>query len=117
MSMRDVTGARGLADLRTATISHIHSKPPQKGTAHLDLYLLGKEKQRLEKELARLGQSQRRSRERVAEIRQTIGKLEEEAKQENSPQNTSTSPGTGEYQPAPANQNHARRWKKMTVDY
>ena len=48
--MKDITNARGLSDLRTASTGHIHCKPHPKGTTYLDLFLLNKEKERLEKE-------------------------------------------------------------------
>ncbi len=115
--MKDVTSAKGLSDLRTAITTRVHAKPPQKGTAHLDLYLLGKEKQRLEQELARLEQRQRRIQVHLAEIRQTMATLEHETARERSSEDPSMDIGAGEKQPAPASQYGQRRWKKMTVDY
>ena len=117
MPMRDVTEAKGLSDLRTAITTRVHSKPPQKGTAHLDLYLLSKEKQRLEKELARLEQRQRRIQEHLAEIRQAMGTLAQEPEIERSSDDPSTDIKAGEKQSAPASQYSQRRWKKMTLDY
>ena len=117
MPMRDVTNAKGLGDLRTAITTRVHSKPPQKGTAHLDLYLLSKEKQRLEKELTRLEQRQRRIQEHLVEIRQAMGTLEQEAERERSPDNPSAELGAGDKQQVPASQYSQRRWKKMTLDY
>ena len=115
--MKDVTSAKGLSDLRTALTTRVHAKPPQKGTAHLDLYLLGKEKQRLEKELARLEQRQGRIHVHLAEIRQAMATLEQETERERSSDDPSMEIGTVEKQPAPASQYGQRRWKKMTVDY
>jgi len=115
--MRDVTDAKGLGDLRTAITTRVHSKPPQKGTAHLDLYLLSKEKQRLEKELSRLEQRQGRIQEHLAEIHKAMSTLEQEAEQERSSDDPSTAIGAGKKQPAPPGQNSQRRWKKMTLDY
>jgi len=115
--MKDVTSAKGLSHLRTAITTRVHAKPPQKGTAHLDLYLLSKEKQRLEKELTRLEQRQRRIQEHLAEIRQAMDTLQQETERERSSENPSTAIGAGEKQPAPASQYSQRRWKKMTLDY
>ncbi len=115
--MKDVTSAKGLSDLRTAITTRVHTKPPQKGTAHLDLYLLGKEKQRLEQELARLEQRQRRIQAHLAEIRQAMGKLDQETERAMSSGEPSTDIGAGEKQPAPARQYGQQRWKKMTLDY
>ena len=115
--MKDVTSAKGLSDLRTAITTRVHAKPPQKGTAHLDLYLLGKEKQRLEKELARLEQRQGRIQVHLAEIRQAMATLEQETEQERSSEDPSTEIGIVEKHLAPASQYGQQRWKKMTVDY
>ena len=73
--MRSVTDAKGLSDLRTAIASRVHSKPPQKGTTHLDLYLLDMEKRRLEKELALLERRRQRIQGHVAEIAEAMAKL------------------------------------------
>ena len=115
--MRDVTNAKGLGDLRTAITNRVHAKPPQKGTAHLDLYLLSKEKQRLEKELTRLEQRQRRIQEHLVEIRQAMGTLEQEAEGERSPDNPLTDLAGEKKGPAPASQYSQRQWKKMTFEY
>ncbi len=80
--MKDVTSAKGLSELRTAITSRVHAKPARKGTAHLDLYLLSMEKQRLETELARLEQRRRHIHEHLVEINQAMSALEEEAKKE-----------------------------------
>jgi chromosome segregation ATPase len=121
---KDFTRAKGLSDLRTALTARVHAKPPQKGTAHLDLYLLGKEKQRLEKELARLdqervrlGQRQRRIQAHLTEIRQAMAILEQETEQERSSEDPSSDIEAREKQPAPASQYGQQRWKKMTIDY
>jgi AbrB family looped-hinge helix DNA binding protein len=39
---------RGLSDIRTCQKSKIHSKPPAKGSQYLKLYILAKEKERLQ---------------------------------------------------------------------
>ena len=115
--MKDVNSAKGLSDLRTSLTTRVHAKPPQKGTAHLDLYLLGKEKQRLEKELARLEQRQRRIQAHLTEIRQAMAILEQETEQERSSEDPSTDIEARKKQPAPASQHGQRRWKKMTINY
>jgi hypothetical protein len=88
--MRSVTDARGLGDLRTAITSRIHAKPPRKGTAHLDLYLLDMERQRLEKELARLERRRERIQGHLAEIAKAMAKLGQEATSEQEPAVPST---------------------------
>ena len=115
--MGDVTELKGLGDIRTALSSRLHSKPAQKGTAHRDLYILGNEKRRLEKELVRLERQQKRVQEHLAETVQEIAKLQQEAQLEDSSQEASTIPVTRERQSARPPDYSQRRWKKMTVDY
>ncbi|MDP2951735.1 MAG: hypothetical protein Q8O76_00275 [Chloroflexota bacterium] len=110
--MKDVTSARGLSNLRTATTTRLHTKPPQKGTEHLDLYLLGKEQQRLEQELSGLERRQRRIQAHLAEIRKAMAKLEEEAHQEG-PSAPQAPPGGN----PPARDYRQRTWKTMSLDY
>jgi predicted nucleic acid-binding Zn-ribbon protein len=115
--MKDVTRAKGLSDLRTAITTRVRAKPPQKETAYLELYLLSREKQRLEKELVDLEQRQGRIRERLSEIRQAMATLEQETEQERLSEGPSVDIGVGGKQPAPASQYSRRRWQKMPLDY
>jgi len=114
--MKDVTSAKGLSDLRTATTHHVAAKPPRKGTTYLDLYSLSMEKQRLETELSRLEKRQKRIRERLWEIQKAMGKLNEAAQREQTAQNSSAKPEAG--QQVMSNKQHGeRQWKKMPVEY
>ncbi len=115
--MKDVTSAKGLSELRTAITSRVHAKPARKGTAHLDLYLLSMEKQRLETELARLEQRRRHIHEHLAEINQAMSALEEEAKKERALDDAFTGSETRDKQPVLAAQNGERPWRKMPLDY
>jgi len=114
--MKDVTSAKGLSDLRTATTHHIASKPPRKGTTYLDLYSLSMEKQRLEKELSRLEQRQKRIQEQLGEIQRAMKKLDETAQQERAAESSSAEPDAV---PQPATNEGAgeQQWKRMTVNY
>jgi len=114
--MKDVTSAKGLSDLRTATTHHVPSKPPRKGTTYLDLYSLSMERQRLEKELSRLEQRKKRVAERLGEIQRAMEKLEQTAQQERAALMSSAKLG-GDPQMAASEQPRGRRWKKMGVDY
>jgi len=114
--MKDVTSAKGLSDLRTATTHHVPSKPPRKGTTYLDLYSLSMERQRLEKELSRLEQRKKRVAERLGEIQRAMEKLEQTAQQERAALMSSAKLG-GDQQMASSEQPRGRRWKKMGVDY
>ena len=111
--MKDVTSAKGLSDLRTATTHHVASKPPRKGTTYLDLYSLTMEKQRLEKELSLLEQRNKRIHERLREVARAMGKLHEAAQAERA---APTKPGVDQ-QVASSEEPGGRRWKKMPVDY
>lgn len=111
--MRDITSARGLRDLRTASSAHIHCRPHPKGTTHLDLFLLNKEKERLEKKQMMLEHQQRIIRERVVDIDKAMDKL----KNRNEPERIT---GAGHYGDNP----HANdkkpvegNWKKMSLRY
>ena len=114
--MKDVTSAKGLSDLRTATTHHIASKPPQQGTTYLDLYSLSMEGQRLEKELSRLEHRQKRIHERLAEVRRAIKRLEDTAQREKTADSSSAKP-IAAVQAEAREQSGERQWKKMTVNY
>lgn len=115
--MKDVTEVRSLSDIRTATSHHIAAKPPLKGTACLDLYLLDREKGRLEKELSRLQVRQKRVHERLGEIRKAMATLEKEAERERPSDDPSSDISTGGRQPSPATQHGQGRWRKVILDY
>ena len=115
--MRDVTELKGLGNIRTALSTRLHAKPAQKGTAHRDLYILGNEKRRMEKEVVRLERQQKRVREHLAEVCQAIEELEKEAQLEGSSQMGSIDLAGGKKGPPPASQYNQRRWKKMTLEY
>lgn len=114
--MKGVTEIKSVGDIRTATSHHIASKPPQKGTTYLDLYLLDREKQRLEKGLSRLEVQKKRIHERLGEIQRAIEKLDEAAQREHAARRSSAKP-TADQQVASSQQLGRRRWKKMTLDY
>jgi len=115
--MAGVTELKGLGNIRTALSTRLHAKPAQKGTAHRDLYILGNEKKRLEKEVTRLERQQKRVREHLAEVCQAIEGLEKEAQLEGSSQMGSIDLAGGKKEPAPASQYSQRQWKKMTFEY
>ena len=103
---------RGLSDLRTATTSRIHAKPPQKGTEYLNLYLLDKETKRLEQEMAGLEHRQKRIHLHLADIRKATAKAQEEARQDRRP---GIQPEAMET--LPSGERRPPQWKKMAVGY
>lgn len=116
--MKDVTGARGLRHVKTATTRHLHTKPPLRGTSYLEMFLLGKEKQRLEQELAHLEDRRGRIQGQLAEIAQALTRLEQAAQSEG-PGRASESTGSKDAT-IPVGQllesGHSP-WKTMTVGY
>lgn len=115
--MKSVTEAKGLCDLRTATSHHITSLPPLKGTAHLDLYLLDRERQRLEKELSRMEMRSRRINSLLQDIKKKMEGLNESAQQGHGLLNSHSTERTKGKQGAPAKRNGHGKWKKMAVEY
>lgn len=117
-TMKGVTQAKGLRNLKTATTTRIHTKPPQRGTAHLDMYLLGKEQQRLEQELANLDERRTRLLNHLEEVAKELGKLQQVAQQEKA---NASSDGVGvEAAAIPARLSPMQvqpRWKTMPLDY
>jgi hypothetical protein len=116
--MKSVTQLKSLGDIRTTVSTHARSVPRQKGSNYLEVYLLDKEKQRLEMELAMLDKRRHRIEERLREIRQAVDKLLQTRKQDDgaSPQGVQgATPGGSQ----PPSENHptTRRWRRMTVGY
>ena len=73
--MNAASGPRTLADVRTSISTHGRAAPRRAGSAHLEAYLMDREKQRLETELAALAKRQRRIAGRLGEIQQAMEKV------------------------------------------
>lgn len=112
-----MTRVKGRTDLRTVRPARISSKPRQKGTSHLDMYLLSIEKLRLETEIEGMGRRQKRAAERLVEIRDAIGKLQQEVEQEETSQHPSATPAAEKEQEAVSKNCSNKRWKKMSLGY
>jgi hypothetical protein len=117
--MKNVTEAKakGLVDLRTATSHHITSLPPLKGTTHLDLYLLDRERQRLEQELSRMEMRGRRINSLLEEIRKKMERLNESAEQGHGLLDSHSTERAAGKLGAPAKRDGHGKWKKMAVEY
>jgi hypothetical protein len=115
--MKSVTEAKGLCDLRTATSHHITSLPPLKGTAHLDLYLLDRERQRLERELSRIEMRRRRISNLLEDIKKKMESLNESALQGHGSLNSHSTERAAGKQGAPAKRDGHGKWKRMAVEY
>jgi len=118
--MKGVTDAKGLRNLKTATTRRIRAKPPQGGTAHLDMYLLGKEKQRLEQELAHLDERRGRIHDHLAGITRTLVELQQVVQQaaqaEDESLETSADPVNGNRR-APTSEYWRQSWNTMPLEY
>jgi len=115
--MKSVTGIKGLGDLRTATSHHITAMPSLKGTAHLDLYLLDMERQRLEKELSCVEMRRRRINSRLEEIKKNMERLNESAAQGHGLLNSHFTERAEGKQGAPAKRDGHGKCKMMSVEY
>lgn len=114
--MKDVTRAKGLGDLRTATTHHIPSKPPRKGTTYLDLFALSMERQRLEQEMAGIERRRKRILDRLAGVGEGMDKLIISAQQEKEAQSSTPKP-EGVQQLTGKEQPRGRPWNKMALGY
>jgi hypothetical protein len=108
--MISITQIKSLGDMRTTISTHARSAPRQQGSTYLEVYLLDKERQRLETELAMLAKRQRRVEARLGEIRPTIEKLRGEGP---NPGESSVPPGAA----AAAHRRDPRQWRNMTIGY
>ena len=82
--MKGVTDASGLREIRSMHTTGQRSIPRVQGSAYLDLYMLRKEKERLEKEESLLEKRKQGIQKRLEEIKQQIKALEKSAKAEES---------------------------------
>lgn len=104
--MRSVTEIKSLRDVRTGITAHARSRPKQKGSTYLEVYLLGRERQRLETEVTLLAKRKRRVEERLGELRQAMDRLLSQGQGETPPDEERASPGGPSHQ-----------WKRMAVEY
>ncbi len=109
---------KGLRNLKTAITKRVHNKPPQSGTSHLNMYLLSKEKQRLEQELAYLSERREIILGRIGEIREALIKLKAVAQWE---EEVGMADGVGIEARAipsePPQEQAPNQWKTMTIEY
>lgn len=114
--MKDITRAKGLAELRTATTHHIPAKPPRKGTTYLDLFSLSMEKQRLEQELAGIERQRKRVCRRLVEVQRSMEKLVETVQPGKTAPNPSIGPGADQ-QAAPGELPPGHQWRRISLEY
>ena len=88
--MTKIPYIRSLRDVKSVSQARIYSIPKQQRSVHLDLYVLAREKDRLEKELFQVQMKSRlikkklaQSNKRMNELLQEIGRLHQGDKGEN----------------------------------
>jgi len=103
--VRGVTELSGLREMRTMHSSKKRSIPRVQSSAYLDLYMLGKEKDRMEKEMFILEKRKTSVQKRLDEIAVEMKKLEEAE--------TRGQQAT----PDEFKKNHKKDWKTMAMTY
>ena len=137
--MKSVTQTKGLGDMRTTISTHARSSPPQTGSTYLQIYLLDKERMRLQTEMAMLNKRGNRIHIRLEEIAEVSSKLLSAAQREGLAGTAEIKEGGGEptggiqgqHPPISPSKPHASNrpgqwrqgvqsapeWKRITVDY
>jgi len=114
--MKSITQTKSLGDMRTSISTHNRSSPRREGSTYLEVYLLDREKHRLETELSVLAKRRGRIEMRLSEIREGIAKLTSK-EQEGSPTSRSPTPTHSEITALGECAPDSREWRRMTVDY
>ena len=110
--MRSVNSLRGLHSVRTLHSAKKRSIPRIQTSAYLDLYVLNKEKERLEKEGERMGMRNSTITKRLEEIDREMNNLQETESAINpGGKVNSTGPAFTEKSGIP------KEWKKMSLSY
>ena len=109
MPMRGVTDVSGLRDIRSLHTSGRRSIPRVQSSAFLDLYMLQKAKDRLEKEAALLIKRGQAIEKRLSEIQKQMDSLEPSARVE-------PTSDRREHSQEP-NGPTKRKWKKFALKY
>lgn len=74
--MRGGTEVRGLRDIRTMRTVSRGSMPRRKGSAHLELYMLRLEQERLEREATQIEKRNQGIQERTQAIQKRLGEIQ-----------------------------------------
>lgn len=109
MPIRGVTDVSGLRDIRSLHTSGRRSIPRVQSSAYLDLYMLQKAKDRLEKEAALLIKRGQAIEKRLGEIQKQMESLQQSARVEPPSDRREHSQGP--------NGSTKRKWKKFAVNY
>jgi len=98
---------RGLQDIKTSRSLNVRSIPRTHRSKYLDLFMLGKEREKLEKELEILSQKMPTKQKRLEEIAKQMAELEGFPEDEPLPEKKA------EVKPKPAKKD----WHVMKIDY
>jgi len=71
----------GIEEIKSIKVSRSHSMPPHMSEPYINLFMLSKEKMRLEKERVRLDKRRESIAGRLKEIEKEMGRLQEEDKE------------------------------------
>lgn len=107
--MRGVTDISGLRDIRSHRSIGRRSLPRFQSSAYLELYMLGKERDRLEKELALMERRRKGIEKRLLELRREMEGLERSAR--------SGRPDNGMKKGAEPDGSTRKKWKTFAVKY
>lgn len=107
--MRGVTDITGLRDIRSMHTTRQRSMPKLPGAELIDLYMLRKEKDRLEKEAAGLEKRSQGIQKRLEEIQKQMDRLERPAQTER--------PSNRGEKAAEPNSPAKRKWKTFALNY
>ena len=110
--VRGVTELSGLREIRSMTSSKKRSIPRVQSSTYLDLYMLKKEKDRIEKEVYILDKRKNSMQKRLAEIDAEMKKLEKKEQKE-----TGEQAGERQMNAEAFRKNPAKDWKTMAIKY
>ena len=114
--MRSITQIKSLADAKTGISTHARSAPRREGATYLDVFLLDKERQRLETELAMLAKRQHRIEVRLGELQDAMSRQVGKAQASALATPRPTSAGAESRRPE-AGIVDSEKWRRLTVDY
>lgn len=103
--MRGLSDIAGLRGIKTMLTGKKRSIPRMKSSVYLDLYMLKKEKDRLEKEMCVSGRKDKETRKKLDEISKAMVKLQKEGTKRN--ENIGGEPV----------KTSGKDWKKMDFNY
>ena len=106
--MKSAMDIRGVRDIRSMQGSGRRAIPRAQSSAHLDLYVLGKEQERLEKEASLLDKRSRAIEKRLGDIQRQTDGLENAARAEG-PALSDARPGAGN--------GSGKKWKTFPLEY